>query len=199
MNSNDFIKAQIRASLSVKERIMGDEALLAKISGAADAVISAYRDGRKTLFAGNGGSAADAQHLAAEFVSRLNFDRPGIPSLALNTNVSILTAVSNDYGFERIFARQIEAFGEKGDVFFGISTSGKSPNVLAAFEECRRKGLFSIGLTGERKCVMNDLCNICINVPSPETPRIQEAHILIGHIICYLVEETLFGHLKEKP
>lgn len=145
------------------------------------------------MIAGNGGSAADAQHLAGEFVSRFYFERPGLPSLALTTDTSILTAIGNDYGYERLFARQIEANGKEGDVFIGISTSGNSDNIIEALKTCREKDITTIGMTGEIGGRMTELCDYCIKVPSQETPRIQESHILIGHIICSIAEESLFG------
>lgn len=192
-NYQQHIHNEIEASIATKQSILVDEHLLNSIAHAASIVTEAYRRGNKTLLAGNGGSAADAQHLAGEFVSRFYFDRPGIPSVALTTDTSILTAIGNDYGFTRLFARQIQAQGCDGDVFIGISTSGNSPNIVEAFKECRAKGIFSIGLTGANPCAMDTLCDICIKVPSTCTPRIQEAHIMIGHIICSIVEQELFG------
>ena len=193
MSNNQYIRSEIETSIAVKQSLLADEQLLSAIERAADVVTEAYRKGNKTLLAGNGGSAADAQHLAGEFVSRFYFDRPGIPSIALTTDTSILTAISNDYGFERLFARQIQAQGCAGDVFIGISTSGNSPNIVEAFKECKRRGIFSIGLTGSNPCTMDALCDICIKVPSACTPRIQESHIMVGHIICSIVERELFG------
>lgn len=193
MKNKQHIYHEIEASIATKQRLLADEHLLDCIEHAAEVITNAYRKGNKTLLAGNGGSAADAQHLAGEFVSRFYFDRPGIPAIALTTDTSILTAISNDYGFERLFARQIQAQGCDGDIFIGISTSGNSPNIVEAFKECRRKGIFSIGFTGADSCAMDDLCDVCIKVPSSCTPRIQEAHIMIGHIICSVVEQELFG------
>ena len=193
MSHIETIKQHIEDSLQTKQRILSNEALLTQIGEAADLLIQAYQSGKKTLLAGNGGSAADAQHIAGEFVSKFYFDRPGIPSIALTTDTSILTAVGNDYGFERLFARQIEAQGQKGDVFIGISTSGNSKNILAALEACKAKGIKTIGLTGEKKCGMDDLCDIVLKIPSADTPRIQESHIMVGHILCGLVEAALFG------
>ena len=196
MSNNQYIRSEIETSIAVKQSLLTDEQLLSAIERAADVVTEAYRRGNKTLLAGNGGSAADAQHLAGEFVSRFYFDRPGIPSIALTTDTSILTAISNDYGFERLFARQIQAQGCAGDVFVGISTSGNSPNIVEAFKECKRRGIFSIGLTGSNPCAMDTLCDICIKVPSACTPRIQESHIMVGHIICSIVERELFGEKR---
>jgi D-sedoheptulose 7-phosphate isomerase len=191
------IQSQIAASIHVKQNILNSDLLLQQIEQAARLITGAYQSGKKTLLAGNGGSAADAQHISGEFVSRFNFDRPAIPSIALSTDTSILTGIGNDYGYERLFARQIEAHGNAGDVFIAISTSGNSPNILKALEICKTRGVQSIGWTGETGGKMADLCDICIKVPSAVTPRIQESHILIGHIICNIVEDGLFGHLKK--
>ncbi|EAI9678068.1 D-sedoheptulose 7-phosphate isomerase [Campylobacter jejuni] len=192
-NLNSYIKEHFQESILVKEQILKDENLITLIKNASLEVIKAYRNGNKTLLAGNGGSAADAQHIAGEFVSRFYFDRPGIASIALTTDTSILTAIGNDYGYENLFARQVQAQGVKGDVFIGISTSGNSKNILKALEFCKQKEIISIGLSGASGGAMNELCDYCIKVPSTCTPRIQEAHILIGHIICAIVEEELFG------
>ncbi|EPU7778115.1 D-sedoheptulose 7-phosphate isomerase [Campylobacter jejuni] len=192
-NLNSYIKEHFQESILVKEQILKDENLITLIKNASLEVIKAYKNGNKTLLAGNGGSAADAQHIAGEFVSRFYFDRPGIASIALSTDTSILTAISNDYGYENLFARQVQAQGVKGDVFIGISTSGNSKNILKALELCKQKEIISIGLSGASGGAMNELCDYCIKVPSTCTPRIQEAHILIGHIICAIVEEELFG------
>ncbi|ELT3838943.1 D-sedoheptulose 7-phosphate isomerase [Campylobacter jejuni] len=192
-NLNSYIKEHFQESILVKEQILKDENLITLIKNASLEVIKAYRNGNKTLLAGNGGSAADAQHIAGEFVSRFYFDRPGIASIALTTDTSILTAIGNDYGYENLFARQVQAQGVKGDVFIGILTSGNSKNILKALDLCRQKGITSIGLSGASGGAMNELCDYCIKVPSTCTPRIQEAHILIGHIICAIVEEELFG------
>ncbi|EHS6615325.1 D-sedoheptulose 7-phosphate isomerase [Campylobacter jejuni] len=191
-NLNSYIKEHFQESILVKEQILKDENLITLIKNASLEVIKAYRNGNKTLLAGNGGSAADAQHIAGEFVSRFYFDRPGIASIALTTDTSILTAIGNDYGYENLFARQVQAQGVKGDVFIGISTSGNSKNILKALDLCRQKGITSIGLSGASGGAMNELCDYCIKVPSTCTPRIQEAHILIGHIICAIVEEEAF-------
>ncbi|HEB9272661.1 phosphoheptose isomerase [Campylobacter sp. BCW_6875] len=192
-NLNSYIKGHFTDSILVKEQILKDENLIILIKNASLEVIKAYKNGNKTLLAGNGGSAADAQHIAGEFVSRFYFDRPGIASIALSTDTSILTAIGNDYGYENLFARQVQAQGVKGDVFIGISTSGNSKNILKALELCKQKEIISIGLSGASGGAMNELCDYCIKVPSTCTPRIQEAHILIGHIICAIVEEELFG------
>ncbi|MDR1653377.1 MAG: D-sedoheptulose 7-phosphate isomerase [Prevotellaceae bacterium] len=196
MNNN--IIEQIKKSIEVKQLLLSDAGLLAKIENATQMITTAYRNGNKTLLAGNGGSAADAQHIAGEFVSKFYFDRPGIASIALTTDTSIITAIGNDYGYDKLFARQVQAQGVTGDVFIGISTSGNSENIVKALAVCKEKGIISVGLTGSNQGKMDDLCDICIKVPSCETPRIQESHILIGHIICCIVEENLFGHLNPK-
>lgn len=192
-NLNSYIKEHFRESILVKEQILKDENLITLIKNASLEIIKAYENGNKTLLAGNGGSAADAQHIAGEFVSKFYFDRPGIASIALTTDTSVLTAIGNDYGYENLFARQVQAQGVKGDVFIGISTSGNSKNILKALEFCKQKEIISIGLSGASGGAMNELCDYCIKVPSTCTPRIQEVHILIGHIICAMVEEELFG------
>ena len=173
--------------------MLADRDLRDKIKQAALCIVDAYGSGKKVLLAGNGGSAADAQHLAGELVSRFCFDRPGIPAVALTTDTSILTAIGNDYGFDRLFDRQVQAQGVEGDVFLGISTSGNSENIIRALQYCRQAGIRTIGLTGSGGGRMKEWCDICLEVPSSETPRIQEVHILIGHMLCCIVEEKLFG------
>ena len=188
-----YIHSEISKTLETLEQIAGDEQIGLLVEQIAQTCCTALRAGHKILFAGNGGSAADAQHLAGELVSRLNFDRPGLAAFALTTDTSVLTAIGNDYGYDKLFARQLNAVGAPGDVFFGISTSGKSANVLRALEEGRRKGLTTVGLTGNSGGEMPPLCDYCIRVPSSETPKIQEGHIMLGHIICGLIERELFG------
>ena len=192
MNKTDTIKAQIAESARVKQAILADETLLEKISAVAGIIVDAYKAGHKTMWAGNGGSAADAQHMAGELVNKFSFDRPGLAALSLSTDTSIITAVGNDYGFDRLFARQIEAQGCAGDVFIGISTSGKSPNLVNALAACKEKGITSVAIVGANPCPMDDY-DYVIHVPSVETPRIQECQTLIGHILCYIVEQELFG------
>ena len=188
-----FIDGQIEKSYKVKQQMLENKEMTALIKVVSEKAVEIYRHGNKTLIAGNGGSAADAQHIAGEFVSKFYFDRPGLASLALTTDTSIITAIGNDYGYEKIFSRQVQANGVKGDMFIGISTSGNSENILEALKECKDKGIVTVGLTGEKGGAMKELCDYCICVPSNETPRVQEAHILIGHIICAVVEEEIFG------
>lgn len=190
---NEFIRSQVEASISVKQSICRDEALLAMLTEVSEKAVEVYRKGGKILVAGNGGSAADAQHMAGELVSRFYFDRPGLPAMALTTDTSILTAIGNDYGYEKLFARQIQANGVRGDMFIGISTSGNSPNIIEALKTCREIGITTVGLAGASGGLMAELCDYCIRVPSSVTPRIQEAHIMIGHIICSVIEEGIFG------
>jgi D-sedoheptulose 7-phosphate isomerase len=190
------IRQEVIDSIAVKQKLLADDALLDRIAKVGDAMVQAFQRGNKVLFAGNGGSAADSQHLAAEFVSRFEFDRPGLPSIALSTDTSMLTAIGNDYGFERLFLRQLEAQARPGDIFVGITTSGRSKNVLAAFQACARLQVTSVALCGTG----GDLEGVdhVLRAPSPHTPRIQECHILLGHMLCGLVETTMFGHLAPK-
>ena len=192
MNTLDIIKAQVAESVRVKQDLLSDAAVMEKVSIVADVMVKAYRAGHKTLWAGNGGSAADAQHMAGELVNKFTFDRPGLPALSLSTDTSIITAVGNDYGFDRLFARQVEAQGCPGDVFIGISTSGRSRNVVEALKACREKGITSVAIVGADPCPLDEADHV-IHVPSTVTPRIQECQTLIGHILCYLVEQSLFA------
>ena len=187
----ELILQHIQESIDTKTRLMEDERLVAEIDKVAQLIVEAYRNGHKTLWAGNGGSAADAQHMAGELVNKFTFDRPGLPALSLSTDTSIITAVGNDYGFDRLFARQVEAQGCPGDVFIGISTSGKSRNLVEALGACRAKGIATVAIVGEGPCPM-DGYDYVIHVPSRVTPRIQECQTLVGHILCYLVENQLF-------
>lgn len=188
----DYITAQLVKAHDVLTAMLADGELLDRIEAAGQACIKCMKNGGKILLAGNGGSAADSQHIAAELVSRFAFDRPGLPAIALTTDTSILTAIGNDYGYERLFARQIQAHGNSGDVFIGYSTSGKSTNILHAFEAARSRGLVCIGLTGNRGGPMRELCEVLLEVPSDDTPKIQEGHLVLGHILCGLIEEALF-------
>ena len=192
MNTLDTVKAQIAESVRVKQALLADESLMEKIAKVANVIVDAYKAGHKTLWAGNGGSAADAQHMAGELVNKFTFDRPGLAALSLSTDTSIITAVGNDYGFDRLFARQVEAQGCAGDVFIGISTSGRSKNLVEALAACRTKGITSVAIVGANPCPMDDY-DYVIHVPSTETPRVQECQTLIGHILCYIVEQGLFG------
>ena len=193
MSTLDFVRSEIEASVESKRKLLEDSGFLEKVALVTDVCINAYRNGNKTLFAGNGGSAADAQHLAAEFVSRFYFDRPGLPSISLSSDPSIVTAIGNDYGYENLFSRQVEAHGKKGDIFFGISTSGNSPNVLRAIARAKEMGLITVGLTSARGYAMAKLCDYGLEVPGTVTPKIQESHITIGHAICAGVERALFS------
>jgi D-sedoheptulose 7-phosphate isomerase len=186
------IHRELARSVDVLSDMAGDEALLSTVEAVANVFVEALRGGNKILFAGNGGSAADAQHLAAELVVRMSFDRPGLAALALSTDTSVLTAIGNDYGYEFLFARQVQAVGAPGDVFVAISTSGHSPNILRALTQARAGGLRTVGLTGASGGDMLDQCDYCFRVPSSETPKIQQGHIVIGHIICGLVEAEMF-------
>jgi len=190
------IKKQIKDSIALKMNLLDDQSGLSGIEEAIKTITNAFRNKHKIMLAGNGGSAADAQHIAGELVNRFNFDRPGLPAIALTTDSSVLTAIGNDHGFSKLFARQIEALGNTGDVFVGISTSGNSPDIIEALKTCKEKHILTIGLTGLKGGLMKGMCDICICVPSEDTPRIQEVHILIGHIICSIVEEDLFGQFK---
>jgi D-sedoheptulose 7-phosphate isomerase len=186
------IAAAISATARLLDTMAADAALCAATAQATEISIAALRAGRKLLFCGNGGSAADAQHWAGELVSRFHYDRPGLPAIALTTDSSILTAIGNDYGYDRVFARQVEALGVAGDVLVAISTSGNSPNVVAAIEAARAQGLATIGFTGQGGGRMAALCDVCIRIPSTSTPRIQEGHEVLGHALCALIEATLF-------
>ncbi|MFN8209429.1 MAG: D-sedoheptulose 7-phosphate isomerase [Bacteroidales bacterium] len=188
----ELVKKYIKESIQVKENLLADEKLISRISDAAALCTRSLAAGGKVLFAGNGGSAADAQHLAGELVNRFGFERPALAAMSLTTDPSVLTSISNDYSFNRIIARQIEAVAKEGDVLFAISTSGNSENIIAGIHEARQKGMKIIGLTGKSGGKMSELCDILINIPSEDTPRIQESHILAGHIICSLIEISLF-------
>lgn len=187
-----YITSQIQETRRIVSAMLADEGLLSRVEAAAQACISCMQAGNKILLAGNGGSAADAQHIAGEFVSRFAFDRPGLPAIALTTDTSILTAIGNDYGYENLFARQVQAHAQKGDVFIAYSTSGKSSNITAALQEAKSRGVICIGMSGNRGGPMKDLCDHYLDVPSADTPKIQEGHAVLGHILCGLVECTLF-------
>jgi len=186
------IEQQIRTSADILGAMASDAQLHATIERIAQTCIHALQAGNKLLFMGNGGSAADAQHLAGEMVSRFAFDRPGLPAFALTTDSSVLTAIGNDYGYVHLFARQVQAVGRPGDVLFGISTSGKSPNILAALETARKHGMVTVGMTGNQRAAISHQVDHCIEIPSACTPNIQEGHIVCGHLICGLIESALF-------
>ena len=190
---NKYIENQVQESYKVTQEIYKSKKLMTLIQSVALEMISVYKGGNKVLLAGNGGSASDAQHIAGELVSKFYFDRPGLAAISLVTDTSVLTAIGNDLGYENIFSRQIAANGVRGDMFIGISTSGNSENIIKAFKECRKNNIITVGLSGNDGGKMKELCDYCICVPSIETPRIQENHIMIGHIICAVVEEELFG------
>ncbi|TKI68166.1 D-sedoheptulose 7-phosphate isomerase [Sulfurimonas crateris] len=189
----NYIKDQIKKSYETKQAIYENEELLNKIVEVCRACVELYKGKNKTILAGNGGSAADAQHIAAELVGRYGFDRPSIPSLALTTDTSNLTAIGNDYGYDKVFSRQLEGMGQEGDIFFGISTSGNSKNIINAFEVAKQKGIKTVALVGRDGGEMAKMADIALVVPSDSTPRIQESHILIGHIICDIIEKEIFG------
>ena len=186
------IKESIEQSIATKQKILNNPALLQVIENVAKACAEAFCNGNKVLFCGNGGSAADAQHLAAEFSGRFYYDRPPLPSEALHVNTSYLTAVANDYSYDEVYSRIIRGSGKEGDVLIGLSTSGNSKNVIRAFETANEIGMLTVALTGESGGNMKDIADFLLNVPSDDTPRIQESHIMIGHIICELVESSLF-------
>jgi D-sedoheptulose 7-phosphate isomerase len=188
-----LIQDEIKKLSSLLLQIQNDSHLLQTADRIANFCTQALKQGKKILFAGNGGSAADSQHLAAELVSRLRYNRPGLAAIALTTDTSALTAIGNDYAFENIFSRQVESIGQEGDVFIGISTSGKSPNIMRALEAARKRGMLCVGFTGTQAPMMVERCDVVLNVPSSETPKIQECHIMFGHIICAIVEDVLFG------
>lgn len=188
----DKIKSIIKSSISVKEQILNDAAMIEKVEAVTTMIANAFKNGNKVLFCGNGGSAADAQHLAAEFSGRFYKDRNPLPSEALHCNTSYLTAVANDYGYEFVYSRLLKGMATKGDVIVGLSTSGNSKNIINAYHVAKELGVTVVSLTGASGGEMKDLSDYLLNVPSNDTPRIQESHIMLGHIICELVEAALF-------
>lgn len=188
------IKDIVAASIAVKQQVLASEALLQTVEAVTEAITQAFQRGNKVLFCGNGGSAADAQHLAAEFSGRFYIDRDALPAEALHANTSYLTAVANDYSYDVIYSRLIKGLGNKGDVLVGLSTSGNSKNIVLAFEQAKSNGMITVGFTGAGGGKIKDISDYLINVPSTDTPRIQESHILLGHIICQLVEEKYFSN-----
>ena len=192
----DQIKKLIQASIDVKLQVLANHDLQKTVGECVLVLVKAFKNGNKVLFCGNGGSAADAQHLAAEFSGRFYTDREALPAEALHVNTSYLTSVANDYSYDVVYSRMVSGIGKKGDVLVGLSTSGNSVNIIKAFEAARLKGMPTIGFTGNTGGSMKDYCDYLINIPSTDTPRIQESHILLGHIICQLVEEQYFNTKK---
>jgi D-sedoheptulose 7-phosphate isomerase len=189
---DEAIRQQLEETRTVVDAMMASDALRTRIGAAAQAWIAALRAGGKVLLAGNGGSAADCQHIAAELVGRFAKDRPGLPAVALTTDTSILTAIANDYGYDDLFERQVRALGRAGDVLVAYSTSGNSPNIVRALRAAREGGMVTVGMTGNRGGAMNALCDHLLDVPSASTPKIQEGHLVLGHILCGLMERALF-------
>ena len=193
MGFEELIQGRLRESAGIKESLLKDTEAVMIISEVAEKIVDAYRKGRKVLLFGNGGSAADAQHIAAELVGKYYLDRDPLPAIALTVNTSSLTAIGNDYSFAQVFAKQLEALGEAGDIAIGISTSGNSENVIRTLKAAKEKGLVTVGFTGRDGGRLKDIVNYCVCIPSDDTPRIQEGHITVGHIICEIVERELFG------
>ncbi len=193
----DQISKIIQASIDVKQQVLENRELQETVAKTVTALVTAFKNGNKVLFCGNGGSAADAQHLAAEFSGRFYTDREALPAEALHVNTSYMTAVANDYSFDVVYSRMVSGIGKKGDVLVGLSTSGNSINIIKALEAAREKGMITIGFTGTTGGKMKEICDYLINVPSTDTPRIQESHILLGHIICQLVEQQYFAQSEK--
>lgn len=191
------LREEVVASIRTKQALLEDHGLLQTVLRTADLMVEAFRRGNKVIFAGNGGSAADAQHLAAELVARFEFDRPGLPSLSLATDTSMITAIGNDYGYDLLFQRQLQAQSRPGDIFVGITTSGRSKNIRAAFSCCKALQVTSVALCGSGSD-LQDKVDVLLRAPSAHTPRIQECHILMGHMLCAHVERTLFSHLQPR-
>lgn len=194
----DVIRQRLQESIETKERMLNDGILLQIVKKSASAITDRLKAGNTIYFCGNGGSAADAQHLAAELSGRFYLDRAPLSSEALHCNTSFMTAVANDYSFDIVYARLLNGVGHKGDVLIGLSTSGNSKNIINAFETAKDKGIYTIAFTGKKGGKMKELADLCINVPSDDTPRIQESHITLGHIICEIVEDTLFVNHQRK-
>lgn len=193
MNKRDLIKKNIKDSLKIKKELLKNETLIKQIVEIADLIIKAFKTEKKLLFCGNGGSAADAQHLAAEFSGRYYLNRAPLHAEALHTDTSFMTAVANDFSFDQVYSRLIKGIGKDGDILIGMSTSGNSKNVTKALEQAKKQGLITIGFTGKKGGEMNNHCDLIINIPSNDTPRIQECHLMLGHAICELVEKELFS------
>ena len=192
MNSYDFIQRYIKDSTVSLSKMSSDTQLMSEVTNIADECVSRLQKGKKLLFAGNGGSAADCQHMAGEYVSRFLFNRDGLPAIALTTDSSILTAIGNDYGFENLFSRQVEALGASGDLLFCYSTSGNSENILKASKTAKKMNICVVGMAGSSKGKMDDMCDYLIQIPSEHTPHIQEGHLIAGHAICGAVEQQIF-------
>jgi D-sedoheptulose 7-phosphate isomerase len=192
MNNQDLIKRNINDSLSVKQELLNSDQLIDQVVEIADLIVQTFKNGNKLLFCGNGGSAADAQHLAAEFSGRYYLNRPPLHAEALHTDTSFMTAVANDFSFEEVYARLIQGIGKKGDILIGMSTSGNSKNVLLALKQAKEQNITTIGFTGEKGENMKAHCDLMLHIPSNDTPRIQECHLMLGHAICELVEKKLF-------
>lgn len=191
------IQSSLRQSAEVLNRLAESTATIESLASVAQACVRSLQSGGKILLAGNGGSAADCQHIAGELVARFNFDRPGLSAVALTVDSSVLTAIGNDYGYERVFARQVEALGASGDVLFAYSTSGGSANILAAISAARQKGLIVVGITGAKPSPMLDgRCHHVLQTPATHTPQIQEGHLVMGHLLCQLIEDTMFASLR---
>ncbi|MHC8441997.1 MAG: D-sedoheptulose 7-phosphate isomerase [Candidatus Eutrophobiaceae bacterium] len=188
----DLIKQQFMVTAQMLQNMVADAQLIKNLHKAAEACLDALRDGHKILLAGNGGSAADAQHIAAELVGRYAYDRNSLPAIALTTDSSILTAIGNDYGYDQVFSRQVAALGQRGDVFIAYSTSGASPNILNALHKAQAQGLFCVGMTGQRENSMPEICDVLLRTPSTNTPQIQEGHLVFGHTLCGLIEGCMF-------
>lgn len=199
LNRNAFIDAHFRRSCETLDRAANDASVHSAIDEISMAIARSFRAGGKLLIAGNGGSAADAQHIAGEFLSRMNFNRNPLPAVALTTDTSVLTGVGNDFGFEKVFERQIRGLGRAGDVLIAISTSGKSPNVLAALKVARELKIVTVGFTGNREAPINALCDLRLAAPSDETPLIQQTYYVAAHAICGLVEQEIFGSQQRSP
>lgn len=194
---NQYIEGEFRKSRALVDAMAADTELHRQVEDVVTRCVAALQLGNKILFAGNGGSAADAQHWSAELVSRFNYDRPGLPAIALTTDTSALTAIGNDYGYERLFARQVEALGRKGDLLFAISTSGNSRNILLGIDTARAAGIDVVGFTGRKGGAMAGRCTVCLRMPSDETPKIQEGHELLGHLICGMIEHEMFPRARD--
>lgn len=193
----EFIKKQIIESIAPKKAILENDVYLNEIENISNILIKAFKKGNKLMICGNGGSAADAQHIVGEFVSKFRIDRASLPAIALNTNTSIMTSIGNDYEYNFMFERQVEGLGKDGDVLIGISTSGNSKNITRAFTKAKSMGITTVGFLGRNGGENKEYADVAIIVPSNDTPRIQESHIMIGHIVCDIVEKTLFGEENE--